>query len=91
MRHNTFKEVLSLLLVICIMASLVGCFPWENEPADPGVAENTESFNYSTTVENESPTKEASATISTFAAEITTEYPVEPFVDVVETVYAISS
>ena len=91
MNQNTIKRILSLLLVACMVTSLVGYFLCEDDPADPRAAEATENFNHSTTTEIESPTTEASATISTFAAEILTEYPVETFVDVVETVYAISS
>ena len=91
MNQNTIKRILSLLLVACMVTSLVGYFLCEDDPADPRAAEATENFNHSTTMEIESPTTEASATISTFAAEILTEYPVETFVDVVETVYAISS
>ena len=67
MNQNTIKRILSLLLVACMVTSLVGCFLCEDDPADPRVAEATENFNYSTTMEIESPTTEASATISTFA------------------------
>ena len=41
MKHNTLKKVLSLLLVICMMASFAGCVPDEEDPTDPSSIETT--------------------------------------------------
>ena len=118
MKHNTLKKILSLLLVICMMASFAGCVPAEEDPTDPGTIETTgptenttvptdgttaptdstaastsptEETQAPTEAETEPPATEAPNTDPTFATEIPTESPVETFVDVVETVYAIST
>ena len=41
MKHNTLKKVLSLLLVICMMASFAGCVPGEEDPTEPSTIETT--------------------------------------------------
>ena len=41
MKHNTLKKILSLLLVICMMASFAGCIPGEEEPTNPSTTETT--------------------------------------------------
>ena len=41
MKHNTLKKVLSLLLVICMMASCAGCIPGEEDPTVPSTIETT--------------------------------------------------
>ena len=121
MKHNTLKKILSLLLVICMMASFAGCIPGEEDPTEPstietiGPTENTPAPTDGTTVPTdgmddstspteetpeptiptddvtEPPATEAPNTDPTFATEVPTESPVETFVDVVETVYAIST
>ena len=121
MKHNTLKKILSLLLVICIMASFAGCIPGEEYPTEPSTIETTGSTENTTgptdgtitptdgteatsssmeeatepTIPTdevtEPPATEAPNTDPTFATEIPTESPVETFVDVVETVYAIST
>ena len=121
MKHYTLKKILSLLLVICMMASFAGCIPGEEDPTEPSAIETTGSTE-STTAPTDgtaaptesadatsSPTEETQASITptedvteppatevpdtapTFATEVPTESPVETFVDVVETVYAIST
>ena len=121
MKHNILKKVLSLLLVICMMASFAGCIPGEEDPTEPstiettGPTENTTVPTDGTTAPTDStdaatsPTEETQAptepteaetnppetetpnTDPTFATVVPTESPVETFVDVVETVYAIST
>ena len=121
MKHNTLKKILSLLLVICMMASFAGCIPGEEDPTEPstiettGPAESTAGPTDGTTAptdsteattspteetqaptepteaETDPPATEAPNTDPTFATEVPTESPVETFVDVVETVYAIST
>ena len=114
MKNNTLKKVLSMLLVICMMASFAGCIPGEEDPTEPstiettGPTENTPAPTEGTDATT-SPTEETQATTTptedtteppvtdapntdpTFATEVPTESPVETFVDVVETVYAIST
>ena len=41
MKHNTLKKILSLLLVICMMASFAGCIPGEEDPINPSTIETT--------------------------------------------------
>ena len=41
MKHNTLKKTLSLLLVICMMASFAGCIPGEEDPTEPSTIETT--------------------------------------------------
>lgn len=41
MKHNTLKKILSLLLVICMMASFAGCIPGEEDPTEPSTIETT--------------------------------------------------
>ena len=41
MKHNTLKRILSLLLVICMMASFAGCIPGEEDPTEPSTIETT--------------------------------------------------
>ena len=41
MKHNTLKKLLSLLLVICMMASFAGCIPGEEDPTEPSAIETT--------------------------------------------------
>ena len=121
MKHNTLKKLLSLLLVICMMASFAGCIPGEEDPTEPSAiettgptenttvptdgttaptdstaastspTEETQAPTEPTEAETEPPATEAPNTDPTFATEIPTESPVETFVDVVETVYAIST
>ena len=121
MKHNTLKKILSLVLVICMMASFAGCIPGEEDPTEPSTietagptestagstdgttaptdsadattapTEETQAPTEPTEAETESPATEAPNTDPTFATEVPTESPVETFVDVVETVYAIST
>ena len=121
MKHNTLKKILSLLLVICMMASFAGCIPGEEDPTEPSTiettgptestvgptdgttastdstdgttspTEETQAPTEPTEAETEPPATEAPNTDPTFATEVPTESPVETFVDVVETVYAIST
>ena len=121
MKHNTLKKVLSLLLVICTMASFAGCIPGVEDPTEPSTivttgptestagptdgttaptdstdattspTEETQAPTEPTEAETEPPATEAPNTDPTFATEVPTESPVETFVDVVETVYAIST
>ena len=121
MKHNTLKKILSLLLVICMMASFAGCVPGEEDPTKHSSTETsapTESTTAptdattaptdsgssttapteedqvpttSTEAETEPPVTEEPNTDPTFATEVPTESPVETFVEVDETVYAISS
>ena len=121
MKHNTLKKTLSLLLVICMMASFAGCIPSEEDPTNPSTIETTGSTENTTVptdgttaptdktdattspteetqaptepteAETASPATEASNIDPTFATEVPTESTVETFVDVVETVYAIST
>ncbi len=41
MKHNTLKKVLSLLLVICMMASFAGCISGEEDPTEPSTIVTT--------------------------------------------------
>ena len=41
MKHNTLKKTLSLLLVICMMASFAGCIPSEEDHTNPSTIETT--------------------------------------------------
>ena len=114
MKNNAIKKVLSLLLVICMMASFTGCIPGDEDPIQPSTIETTGPTESATaptgaTDPSTSPTKETQApttptedvteppateapnTDLTFATELPTESPVETFVDVVETVYAVST
>ena len=114
MKHNAIKKVLSLLLVICMMASFTGCIPGDEDPTQPSTIETTGPTESTTaptgatdpstspTEETQAPTTptedmteppatEAPNTDPTFATELPTESPVETFVDVVETVYAVST
>ena len=114
MKNNAIKKVLSLLLVICMMASFTGCIPGDEDPTQPSTIETTgptesnteptgetapstsptvETQETTTPTENatEPPATEAPNTDPTFATELPTESPVETFVDVVETVYAVST
>ncbi len=121
MKHNTLKKFLSLLLVICMMASFAGCIPSEEDPTNPSTietngptestagptdgttaptdstatttspTEETQAPTEPTEAETEPPATEAPNTDPTFATEVPTESPVETFVDVVETVYAMPS
>ena len=121
MKHNTLKKILSLLLVICMMASFAGCVPGEEDPTkhsstetsaptesttaptdattaptDSGSSttaptEETQAPTTPTEVVTEPPVTEEPNTDPTFATEVPTESPVETFVEVDETVYAISS
>ena len=114
MKNNAIKKVLSLLLVICMMASFTGCIPGDEDPTqhstiettgptesnteptgetDPSTSpsEETQAPTTPTADVTEPPATEAPNTDPTFATELPTESPVETFVDVVETVYAIST
>ena len=121
MKHNTLKKILSLLLVICMMATFTACNQDAEDPAEPSTIETTgpiestpaptdattaptdgESTTTAPTEETQVPTTPTEAvteppvteepnTDPTFATEVPTESPVETFVEVDETVYAISS
>ena len=41
MKQNTLKKILSLLLVICMMASFAGCIPSEEDPTEPSTIVTT--------------------------------------------------
>ena len=121
MKHNTLKKILSLLLVICMMASFTGCIPGEEDHTEPSTiettgptesttvptgattaptegessttapTEGTQELPTPTEATTEPPVTEEPNTDPTFATEVPTESPVETFVEVDETVYAISS
>lgn len=42
MKNNAIKKVLSLLLVICMMASFAGCIPGEEDPTEPSTTVPTD-------------------------------------------------
>ena len=121
MKDNMLNKILSLLLVVCMMATFAACNPGLEDPAEPSTiettdpAENTTAPTENTTAptdsadsttapteeiqvptapteaETEPPATEEPNTDPTFATEVPTESPVETFVEVDETVYAISS
>ena len=85
MKNNTLKKILSLLLVICMMASFAGCIPSEEDLIEPSTIETTgptESITVSTdgttaatdgTESTSSPTEETQET--TIPANDVTEPP----------------
>ena len=121
MKYNMLNKILSLLLVICMMASFAGCVSSKEDPTEPSSTETTGSTEGITapTDDTTAPTENADSTTApteetqapttpteavteppvteepntdpTFATEVPTESPVETFVEVDETVYAISS
>ena len=69
MKYNTLKKVLSMLLVICMMASFSGCIPGEEDPTEPSTSETT-----SPTESTTAPTDAATAPTDSMDA---TTFPTE--------------
>ena len=77
MKNNAIKKVLSLLLVICMMASFTGCIPGDEDPTQPSTIETT-----GPTESNTEPTGETapstSPTVETQETTTPTENATEP-------------
>ena len=77
MKHNTLKKILSLLLVICMMASFAGCVPAEEDPTDPGTIETTGPTE-NTTVPTDGTTAPTDSTAASTAPTEETQAPTDP-------------
>ena len=99
MKHNNtaLKKVISLLLVICMMASFTGCTAGEADPTGPFLPEATVAPTEAATEpfveapETTTPTEEATAPAIVEPATAPADIPEVIFTNVDETVYAISS
>ena len=107
MKHNTLKKIMSLLLVICMMASFVGCSPGEANPIASEPTETSDETHAATekpvapteaatqpfteTSEATTPTEEETAPPVVEPATEPMDIPEIIFNDVDEIVYAISS
>ena len=84
MKHNTLKKILSLLLVICMMASFAGCIPGEEDPTEPstivttGPTESTAGPADGTTAPPDTPAATTSPTEETQAPTEPTEAETNP-------------
>ena len=77
MKHNTLKKILSLLLVICMMASFAGCLPSEEDPTTPSTIE-TNGPTESTTAPTDGTTAPTANTDATTSPTEETQAPTEP-------------
>ena len=97
MKQNPLKKILSLLLVICMMASFAGCVSGEADSAAPSPMEATVAPTGAATepfteaAETSAPTEEETAPPVVEPATEPTDIPEIIFNDVDEIVYAISS
>ena len=77
MKHNTLKKILSLLLVICMMASFAGCIPGEEDPTEPSTIETTDPTE-NTTVPTDGTTAPTDSTDAATSPTEETQAPTEP-------------
>lgn len=77
MKHNTLKKILSLLLVICMMATFAGCIPGEEDPTNPSTIETTGPTE-SNTVPTDGTTAPTDSTEATTSPTEETQAPTEP-------------